>query len=132
MAHTEDTKQNFVELRAKGNSYDTISNKLSVSKPTLIQWSSELEYEISNYKAIEREALRENYLASKEHRIKILGSQLKMVREELKNRDLSEVSTNKLIEPSIKLSDALTKDVESLEFTGDGIRPDLFTSSWAA
>mgnify|MGYP003611090213 CR=1 FL=1 len=55
-----------------------------------------------------------------------------MVREELKNRDLSEVSTNKLIELSIKLSDALTKDVESLEFTGDGIRPDLFTSSWAA
>jgi transposase len=32
-------KQQFVELRSKGNSYDRIASKLNVSKSALIEWS---------------------------------------------------------------------------------------------
>jgi DNA invertase Pin-like site-specific DNA recombinase len=64
MANTEQ-KQRFIELRAKGNSFSSIAESISVSKPTLIKWSDELESDISNLKAIEQEALREQYLATK-------------------------------------------------------------------
>ena len=39
-------KQRFVELRAKGLSFERIAEELKVSKPTLIKWSEELFHEV--------------------------------------------------------------------------------------
>ena len=50
-------KQEFIELRAKGWSFDKIAKKLGKAKQTLIDWSKELQDEIANRKAIELEAL---------------------------------------------------------------------------
>jgi orotate phosphoribosyltransferase-like protein len=50
-------KEQFVELRARGWSFDRIAKELKVSKQTLINWSRELVLEISNRRAIERESL---------------------------------------------------------------------------
>jgi transposase len=33
-----DQKEQFIELRAKGVSYDEIAKEIGVSKPTLIKW----------------------------------------------------------------------------------------------
>ena len=57
----QETKEGFVELRAKGWSFDRIAQELRVSKQTLINWRREFALQISNLKAIELEALREKF-----------------------------------------------------------------------
>ena len=100
-------KSQFVELRAKGWSYVKISGRLKVSKNTLTSWGAELEGEIASLKAMELEALYERSYMSKEARIRLLGSQLKEIQDELKKRGLEDVSTEKLLDMELKLYQAL-------------------------
>ncbi len=132
MAYPEEKKQQFIELRAKGNSYDAIAKAIEVSKPTLIKWSDELSEELANYKAIEHEALREQYLASKKHRIIVQGEQLIAMRKELAKRDFTDVPTHKLVELVAKLSDSLASDEEPIELTAEGLNMLKITHSWVA
>jgi len=92
-----DTKERFILLRAQGKSFKKIAEQLKVSKQTLINWSKEFETEILNLKAIELEALQEKYYQSREKRIELFGERLRAIRDELGKRDLSEVSTEKLL-----------------------------------
>ena len=100
-------KSQFIELRAKGWSYVKIARKLKVSKNTLANWGAELEGEIASLKAIEMEALHEKYFMNKEARIRLLGEQLKEIKDELKRRGLETVSTDRLLEMELKLYQAL-------------------------
>ena len=100
-------KSQFVELRAKGWSYVKISGRLKVSKNTLTSWGAELEGEIASLKAMEMEALHEKYFMNKESRIRLLGEQLKEIKDELKRRGLETVSTDRLLEMELKLYQAL-------------------------
>ncbi|MEO6513391.1 MAG: hypothetical protein ABIR37_01750, partial [Candidatus Saccharimonadales bacterium] len=67
MEDKTEVKQEFVELRAKGNSYTRIATKLKVSKATLIAWSKELKEDIANHSSIENEALLERHSMAKHH-----------------------------------------------------------------
>ena len=100
-------KSQFVELRAKGWSYVKIARRLKVSKNTLTSWGAELEGEIASLKAMEMEALHEKYFMNKESRIRLLGEQLKEIKDELKRRGLDDVSTDRLLEMELKLYQAL-------------------------
>lgn len=101
-------KQNeFIELRAKGNSFDRIATKLKVSKATLITWSKVYRQDVSNLSAIERDAQMERYQMAKRHQIETYGEQLVKIKEEMSKRDLSDVSTDKLVSMEIKLLDAV-------------------------
>ena len=91
-------KQEFVELRAKGLSFAKISEQISVSKPTLIEWSKELELEVSNLKAIEMDALYEQHRLHKEARIKRLSQQLNKLEAEIESRNLADIPTSKLFD----------------------------------
>ena len=102
-----EVKSQFIELRAKGWSYVKIARKLKVSKNTLTNWGAELEGEIASLKAIEMEALHEKYFMNKEARIRLLGEQLKEIKDELKRRGLETVSTDRLLEMELKLYQAL-------------------------
>ena len=93
-----DRKEKFIELRAKGWSFDKIAKSLKISKVTLVGWSKEYEEEISNLKALELEALYEKYYLLKEHRISNFGKVLKKVKDELDKRNFKDVQTDKLIE----------------------------------
>ena len=42
------TKERFIELRAKGWSFDKIAKEIGKAKQTLIDWSKELQDEIAN------------------------------------------------------------------------------------
>ena len=130
MINKTDKQQDFTELRAKGNSFDTIAKQLEVSKGTLINWSRDLEDEIQNYSALELDALKEKYLISKKHQIQSYGEQLATVREELSNRDLSDVKTEKLIEVEVKLLEAINKLGLTTVLTGEGISLKDFNTSW--
>ena len=96
----KDTKtvEEFIILRAQGWSFDRIAKKLKTAKQTLINWSGTYSVEISHLKALELEALQEEYFLTREGKIKLLGEAVKKLKTELDKRDLSDVPTAKLYE----------------------------------
>jgi transposase len=98
----EEQKNKFIHLRAKGNSFAKIAKELKVSKGTLSNWSQELEDLIAEAKAMELEALQEEFFLLKEGRIRLLGEQLKAIQSEMSKRDLSKVKTDKLMELQLR------------------------------
>lgn len=54
MSKTLDEKQQFIELRAKGYSFQKISDELRISKPTLIEWAKDMatSRDIRNYRTM--------------------------------------------------------------------------------
>ena len=98
----EEQKSRFIHLRAKGYSYARIAKELKVSTSTLTNWNQELLEEIAQAKATELEALQEEYFMLKEGRIRLLGGQLKTIQQEISGRDLSKVSTERLMELQLR------------------------------
>lgn len=97
-----DTKKEFIQLRAKGYSFDKIAKELVVAKQTLIDWSKELQAEIANLKAMELEELYHTYYLLKEARLSSFGSILTRLKDEVEKRDLSDMPTDKLLELYLK------------------------------
>ena len=112
----QSVKENFIDLRAKGFSFDNIAKELKMSKQTLIDWSKELQEEIANRKAIELESLYETYYLLKEYRLKNFGSLLNKIEQELQNRDLSDVATDKLLELFLKYNTQLKEEMVEPNF----------------
>jgi hypothetical protein len=57
-----DTKNQFLELRAKGWSLSRISERLNVSQRTLVDWNRQEHEQIRTLRAIEWETLQEKIL----------------------------------------------------------------------
>jgi hypothetical protein len=103
-------KAEFVLLRAKGLPYARIARRLRVAKSTLANWNAELEAEIASARAMELETLQEQFFLLKEGRIKLLGEQVKRLRDELAGRNLADVPADKLMELLLKYHAALKED----------------------
>jgi len=106
-----DTKERFIELRAKGWSFDKIAKELGKAKQTLIDWSKELQDEIANLKALELEALYESYYLLKENRLQTFGAMLTKIKEEIERRDLSDVPTDKLLDLLLKYNSQVKEEI---------------------
>ncbi len=89
-------KEQFIELRAKGWSFDRISKELHTSKATLISWSKELTLEVRNRRELEREVLLEQVSLTQEARIQFIGDLLAKLRQELLSRNLTNVPTERV------------------------------------
>lgn len=113
MENTE-AKQKFVELRAKGNSFQKIAEELGVTKQTLINWSKDLQSEIRNLQALEHDVLLSKYKITKEHQIELYGELLEKISTELKSRNLQDLSVDKLYGVYFKL-------MENMRNVGDEI-----------
>ncbi|OIJ16505.1 hypothetical protein BKP45_21090 [Anaerobacillus alkalidiazotrophicus] len=105
-----ETKKEFVQLRAKGMSFNKIASILKVSKTTLVGWSKEFEREIANLKVMELDELQQMYYVQKQKRIELFGNQLERIITELETRDLSDVQTEKLLELKLKYLDFLKRE----------------------
>ena len=114
-----ETKQRFIELRAKGMSYQKISEEIGVCKRTLINWSKELSSEIANAYAAELEALQDEFYLLKERRIKLFGEKLKAISEEIDNRDLSDIPTEKLFDLFFKMYRVLEREAVDVKYFSD-------------
>jgi predicted XRE-type DNA-binding protein len=114
-----EVQDQFVELRAKGNSYDKIASTLGVSKSTLLSWSKDLSMAIDNERNVAMDAIYEKHKLAKQHQMEMLGIQLSNVRSELEKRDLSEVSTDKLLAMQMKLLDAVNSSGVSVVFRAE-------------
>ncbi len=95
-------KEKFILLRAQGASFDRIAKDLGKAKQTLVNWARELEDEIANAKAIELEALAEQFFLTKQKKIESLGRVLTGIKDEIEKRDLGEVPTDKLLDLFMK------------------------------
>lgn len=102
-----DKKHEFIRLRAKEWSFERISKKIGVSKPTLINWNKDFEHEIKNMKSVELESLYEEYNTTTKQRLENYANLHKKVLNELKNRDLSDVKSDKLIEMLINITNKI-------------------------
>jgi hypothetical protein len=111
-----EVKQQFIELRAKGYSFDKISKQIGKSKQTLIDWSKDLEEEISNCKALELEALYESYYLLKEAKVKKYGAILEKITNSLENRDFDKVPTGRLLELYLLYFERLSQEVVAPTF----------------
>ena len=106
-----ETKERFIELRAKGWSFDKIAKELGKAKQTLIDWSKELQDEIANRKALELEALYEKHYLLKENRIETFGVLLRKLKDEVMSRDLSDVPTDKLLDLFLKYNSQVKEEI---------------------
>ncbi len=96
MENKVEKQAKFIELRAKGNSYDNIVKQLGVSKNTLLKWSKELASEIEDAILFEKDALMERYKMTELHLLELYGEELKSIREDLLNwNSISNPETNK-------------------------------------
>lgn len=108
---TTELKERFIELRAKGWSFDKIAKETGKAKQTLIDWSKELQDEIANRKALELEALYEGYYLMRENRLQTFGAMLTKIKEEVERRDLSDVPTDKLLELLLKYNSQVKEEI---------------------
>ena len=106
-----DQKEKFIELRAKGWSFDRIAKELGRAKQTLIDWSKDLQEEIANRKALELDALYETYYLQRENRLQMFGAMLTKIKEEVEGRDLSDVATDKLLELFLKYNSQVKEEI---------------------
>ena len=120
-----EVKERFIELRAKGWSFDKIAKELGKAKQTLIDWSKDLDSEIANFKAMELEALYEKHFLLKESRVETLGVLLQKVKAEVMSRDLSDVPTDKLLNLLLKYQNQVKEEVVSPIYkTSEDIKED--------
>jgi hypothetical protein len=108
--HTQETQQKFIERRAQGWTYVRIVTELGVAKSTLIEWSRKYRFDIANLHAIEIEALRNRILGSTESRVVALSERLSRIEEEIRKRNLADVSTARLY----LLAETFRREIERL------------------
>ena len=115
--HDDKTVQRFIDLRAQGWTYARLIAELKVSKTTLIGWSRKHQFQIQNLKAIELEALREQWLASTTERVNALGEQLRKIESELATREPAALSTPQLYSLARSLRRQIEQATGPLRFT---------------
>ena len=114
--HDETTIQRFIDLRVQGRPFSAIAQELNVSKPTLIAWSRKHQHTIANLAAIEREHRLGQILAAGEERVRQLGGQLRAAETELAKRDLTTLSTGRLLSHVQNLRRELQREAGPMKF----------------
>jgi len=89
----QETVEKFIELRAQGASFRSISQQLGVAPGTLVNWSRQHQHLIHNLRAIEWEDFLDRTLASRQQRVQSLAERLRRIETELAGRDLAAVPT---------------------------------------
>ncbi|WP_236127819.1 helix-turn-helix domain-containing protein [Streptococcus sp. GS001] len=85
---SQETKTEFVRLRASGKSFDYIAKELNISKSTCSSWEKELKDVIAELKREQLNELYDAFYMTKEARIKKLGGILDKIDSTLEQADL--------------------------------------------
>ena len=122
--HTNETKDKFIELRAKGWSYDRIAEQLDISKGIAVAWSTRFKARIQRLRAIELQAVQERVLASYEQDLTYLAEELKRVQQVLRERDYGYVDTQQLYWYQGALMARIDKKCAPIHTPDDAVEPD--------
>jgi len=98
-----------------------ISEQLQVSKQTLINWSKEedISDQIRVARAIKYQSLVKQFEVNKEERLKYHLNLHRKIMTELLQRDLSKVSTDKLLKMNLQVEEKLYELLPVLTFGGE-------------
>ena len=107
----------FIFMRSQGWSFNRIAVELKVSKPTLIKWSRQHQFEIANLRATETEALAERVFRQRHERWEVLARQLKRLEEEIEKRDLEEIPASRLHGIAAALRAEINREMGQVRFT---------------
>ena len=86
MTKTIEQKEQFIQLRARGYSFDKIAEELEVSKPTLIKWQGEFLEEVKEAQFHEFDNLMNEYRVHRAKRFENNCRILNACYEELESR----------------------------------------------
>ena len=111
MAVTNQVKLRVIELRAEGLSYANIAKEMSIAKQTAVDIVKDNIEEVQTLQAVEMEALIDAERVNQRGRIEQLSALHSRLRQEIEQRDLSDVPTEKLINLYIKTSETLKGEV---------------------
>lgn len=111
-----DLELKFIDLRARGASFSSISAELRISKNTAIKLGQKLASETREARAMALQEIRERYKVQAVQRSEAFAEALAAVIAEIRERltgkeKLSEISFSELI----KLCGVLSREVESSE-----------------
>lgn len=123
-------QQQFIKLRAKGLSYQKIAQKLYISKGTAVSWNREFQDQISELRKIEIDHLIRSHSLHREAQVKQLAVVLKKLRKEMKQRDLQEVPTAKLLDLLLKYEQQIKEEVLGIQGVSTKIDPFLTGESF--
>lgn len=113
-------KEQFIELRAFNEaSFDKCSEELGVSKPTLIKWERQLYQHIQSLKKAAQTDLINNLCLNLENRLERLTDINERLFAEIQGRDLSDMSTDKLLKQFFEGSKRVSEIAEKLQPTVD-------------
>ena len=118
-------KENFIQLRAQGLSFDKISAEMGISKPTLIKWNQEFSKEVANLVYFNSEKLIEQYKLLKIQKIEALASTLSRILEEISKRNFENVGIKDLISIAFTIENKLKESISDIELH-TGINEDTF------
>ena len=93
----------FIELRALGNTYDSISKTLNLNKCTLVEWNKKFEEDILKLKKIQTDEIKEKLLTDKKHRVEMFSEIFNEAKTELKEQPIL-MSYQKLVLLLLKIS----------------------------
>ena len=113
----QETIARFIFLRSQGWSFNRIAVELKVSKPTLIKWSRQHQFEIANLRATETEALAESVFRQRHERWETLARQLKRLEEEIEKRNLEEIPASRLHPIAAALRAEINREMGRVHFS---------------
>ena len=120
----QETIARFIFLRAQGWSFNRIAVEINISKPTLIKWSRQHQFEIANLRATETEGLAEPRLPSAPRTLGLLlARQLKRIEEEIEKRDLEEIPASRLHGIAAALRAEINREMGHVHFSERHPRP---------
>jgi transcriptional regulator with XRE-family HTH domain len=117
MAKTTAEIEKFIELRARGLSYDKIAEETGTSKPTLLKWSNQYGRELEQAQYFELHSLLAQYGLLKQQRVESVSVLLQAVIAEMKKRagenQLNRLPTDKLFTLFLSLESRLREETET-------------------
>ena len=114
--HTPETKQKFIELRARDMSLRHIAEELGVDKSTLVLWNQDFADDIENLRQLELEHFREQVLGSEAQRLQSLANDYQRYTKELESRDPGRVPQYMLFRIVCRLRDQVERRVPKPAF----------------
>jgi hypothetical protein len=108
--HTEDKRNQFIELRALGFSYTKIAAEIGVAKRTLVEWNKQHADEIDHLQVAEREAIRERLVGSREEWIKRKFAHFERLDTEFARREFKYSPTESVFRMLVDQRESLEKD----------------------
>lgn len=120
-------KHKLIELRAKGYSYRKIASILHIGMNTAWDWAQEFKDKIEQLRKLELDDLYERSYIAHEARIKCLSKITSKMLDEIENRDLKGIYTDKLLEINLKYLESLAN--EKIETKNNIIETKANTSS---